>query len=307
LVARERDVDVEPGIDADVAGGDDLPVVLERERRRAGGVGGKRGRRHATDPEAGVGCAVRHETKNRELVVEERRAVGHIQGSHDDLPVGCEGDVGRVRRWERNGRDAARSEGGVERAGSLEAHDHHVVVDAAGDDDLAVGLNGDRLRNVGERAEVHDDRAAGAETGVERAVGIVAHDGHVDVEAGLEVITHDDDLAVRLQRHVGRGVLERTEGRRHEPARSERQVGRTVGVVPPDAEVEVVAVREVAGGDELPVRLACERVGHAVVAAVRDGGRSVHAERRIERAARGVAGEREVATAVSGEDDPAIR
>ena len=69
-----------------------------------------------------------------------------------------------------------------------------------GDDDLAVGLHGDRVGLVDRAGEVGRDDAVAAEARVEGAVGLVADDAEVAVGAGPVGAPDDHEAAVGMQR-----------------------------------------------------------------------------------------------------------
>lgn len=73
-----------------------------------------------------------------------------------------------------------------------------VVPRVAGDDDLAVGLDGDGADEVVAAGEVGQDDAAGTEGGVQRAVGIVPRQGEVFVAGAVGAIPGGEDIAVGL-------------------------------------------------------------------------------------------------------------
>jgi len=159
-----------------------------------------------------------------------------------DLPFGRRGDV--VER-------------GVEGAVRVEADDHEVgiaPVPGAGDDDLAVVLDGDGAGSV-VAAEVVAELSVAAEGGIGGAVGVEAGDGDVVGVAGGCAgvgVADGDDLAVGLQGDGG-GAFDAAEGAGAEgevrPAvATERCVEGAVGVVADQGEVGGPAV-PIAGDD----------------------------------------------------------
>ena len=123
-----------------------------------------------------------------------------------------------------------------------------------GDDDLAVAFDHDIECRVGAAKEDDDDLAASAEA----AIGVDAHNGHVEGAAGGLADHHD--LAVALHRDVAADaeVDAREEAGRHD---AEGSVGATVGEEPHEPERRRDAARVNAAGDEnLAVGLANSHV-----------------------------------------------
>ncbi|MCR5864877.1 hypothetical protein LRS14_06360 [Aquincola sp. J276] len=138
-----------------------------------------------------------------------RAGIAGITADHD-AAVGLHGDAGTdgpaIGGMEGGENTATGAKAAVQRAVGQQPHGGEAVGGAAdgitSEHDLAVGLP----RHAGELAETfiqrHDGHAAGAEAGVQRAVGVVAHHGAVQVAVG----THHQQLAVRLQQ-VGAGEV----------------------------------------------------------------------------------------------------
>ena len=209
-VVAERRVEVAVGA---VAGEQEVAVDARRRAcSRRSRIWPSRRQRDA------VGDVVGAEVGDRLAAVAERaveRAVGGVAherdvlvgGAGDDDPaVGLDRDArGRRRRscrgrWSRCRR---RAEARVERAVGVVADEREVAVDARragrepGDDDLAVGLDGDRVGLVAAAEDVGRDDPVGAEAGVGRAVGPVADDAEVAVREARRVGAADgDDPAV---------------------------------------------------------------------------------------------------------------
>ena len=108
-----------------------------------------------------------------------------------------------------------------------------------GDDDPAVGLDDERAGVVGLRAEVGGHDPVAAEVLVARAVGVVANEREVAVDAVAGREPGDHDLAVGLDGD-GVGLVAAAEDvGLDDPVGAEAGVGRAVGPVAGDAEVEL--------------------------------------------------------------------
>ena len=206
---------------------------------------------------------------------------------HDDLAVGLDGNSDRLCNLCRPGskirgrRDSAvGAEGRVVSAVGVQPRDADVQVrtvgrrDAAGDDDLAVGLDRHAVRLgvvIGAPVEGDGALAGGVEGGVERAVyGVQPRDGEVVGPGGVGLgKAGDDDFAVGLDRHAARLVVIAAEddGAPALPAELPGAVGVEGGVVlavacqPHDGEVPVlrrkswVCVQLAASDDDLAIGL----------------------------------------------------
>ena len=174
-------------------------------------------------------------------------------------------------------------------------------------DDLAVGREGavdtDLVR--GEQGHVRGLHAAAREAGVERAVRVVA--GERECVGGL---SDRHDPAVGLNRDAVAEVVPAEVGGLPAVA-AERRVERAVGVVAGQLEVarevgaEAVGPRAVTGDDDPAVGLDRDPFAGVVRAAEVGGLPAVAAERRVERAVREIAGQREVADR-GASPDPAL-
>ena len=130
--------------------------------------------------ERGVEAAVGAVAGEQEVAVDGAERVAGDRRS----PAGGQRDaVGDVVGAEVGDRRAAVAEVRVEAAVGSVAREGDVLAGAAGDDDPAVRLDRERAGVVGPRAEVGGDDAVRAEARVERAVGVVAGEREVAVDA----------------------------------------------------------------------------------------------------------------------------
>ncbi len=148
------------------------------------------------------------------------------------------------------------------------------------DDDAAIGLDEQR-RDFGDgcRAERGAGDAAGAERGIQGTVGGDAR----DVRAAAAARAHgagDDDLSVRLQRHLGGRIgIGAIDGEVQAAVAGEACIQAAVAV---QAQHQRVVARG-AGGDDLAVALDRQCVQPVGAAAVVDD-RTTTAERGVQRA-----------------------
>ncbi len=178
--------------------------------------------------------------------------------------------------------DARRELGGRPQRVHAVAHRHAAAAVEVADE---VGA---RARELGGGAQ--DEHAVG-DAHVAVAVGVGAEPGRGDVVArdGERVGdggTADDEVPVSLHRERN-GAAARG---RDDAAVPEARIERSVGVVAGDHEGGDAVDRAVAGDDVAAVRLACQRAARAE----RRRHAPAAAERRVERAVGGVAGEREL-------------
>ena len=250
-----------------------------------------------------VGEVVRAEVGDRDALVAERGVdlagvgVAHERdvavdraGDHDPPVAGLDHEGTRdVRPRSQIGRDdPVAAEARVERAVAEVAGQREVVVRAqragpggeSGDDDLAVGLHGDRVGLVDLTGEVGLDDAAVSEAGIETAVGVVADDSEVAVEAGPVSATDDHESALRIERRIEGFVGLTAEVGRDDAAVPEAGIEIAVGVVTREREVDAAAHGATTDSDDAAVGLEEDGLGLAVA----DHGRhpAVATERRIE-------------------------
>jgi len=166
-------------------------------------------------------------------------------------PVGAEGRVGRPRR--REAKDGEKN-----------------LLATGARDDLAARREIQTAETV-VRHERRADDAAGAERRVERAVGQVAEQQQV-MARRVGAVPAYDDSAVGRDLHAS-GAFAAAEVRDDEPAVAEGGVGRAVGVVTADRDVEIVGEAEslVEGARADDHRLAVGLDGHVFRRALIDG------------------------------------
>ena len=295
------------------ARGDDLAVLLQRDRR--GAVIAATGvRRHlAAGTERRVEAAVRAVAGEREVLVEgvvALRAGG--EAGDDDPAVGLHHDPGGdvVVTGEVGDHLAAPAEAGVQPAVRGVAGQGEVEgLGGTGDDDPPVRLERHRVGVLEPGPEVRHRSAGEAEAGVHAAVAVVAHEREV---AGGRAC--DDDATVGLQddgpdevgpaRDVGGDGARPAEGG-VEPA--VRQVAH-------EPEVATSGCRDDRSGhDDPPVGLHRDALGVVDVTAEVGGHPAAGAERRVQGAVGAVADQREIAARPGvvaldpRDDDPPVR
>jgi hypothetical protein len=186
------------------------------------------------------------------VVTDECEVAVVCEADRDDLAVRLERHTGRhvvagKVEPEVSCLLAVAGEARVERAVGVEAGERPgaevgpVFAGEADHDDLAVALDRDPVRPVLEAIERSRLLAVAGEARVERAVRVVAGDRE---EATLRCGADHDDLAVALERHPSRPVVEATEVGPLLAVPGEARVQRPVGVVAGEGEV-VVTVKGV--------------------------------------------------------------
>ena len=219
-----------------------LAVGLHSDTLPGSIIGPDSGGEYAVAGEGGVQRAVAVVTHHGEVVV----AVG-AGPRHQDLAVGLHSDAVSFVMAQSNsrGEHAVAGEAGVQRAVAVVTHQCDVFVAAvpAGSrhQDLAVGLHGDAVSSVMARTNVRREHAVARETGVQRSVGVVTHQGEIII-AAVEASPCHQDLAVGLHGHAACSVIARTNGSSKLAVARETGIQRAVGVVTRQCEVIIAAV-----------------------------------------------------------------
>ena len=161
---------------------------------------------------AGVEAAVGIKTHHHAIVVATHRAVTH---GHN-LAIGLQSHIEQKVVGAKTGAGlAAGAETRIERpvfgvADQTKTEHARDTVCVTANDDHAVGLNQQTVSCVLSANKVGDDTSAGAETGVERAIGVVAREGEVSVST-VEGPTGNNDFAIGLHGSRRGTVITRTQ------------------------------------------------------------------------------------------------
>lgn len=174
----------------------DLAVGLDGDGPTSIGNGGKVSRHLPAVAEAGIQIAVG-------VVAREGKTIPPGSTRHN-LAIRLNDDASDkvVAATEVSRHLAARTEAGVHRAVSVEAHKSKVTVSSAGQYDLSVSSNrNDWEIIVNAIAEIRRHDSAGAESGIETAIGVVARNGDSAPRLGIVInaCSNQDNLAVGLK------------------------------------------------------------------------------------------------------------
>ena len=168
--------------------------------------------------------------------------------------------------------------------------------------DAGAGLNDERPAQVVAGQKVEGSLASHSEGGVQRAVDVVAGNGHL-VPHGREAIARGptgDHLSVRLNPHGASVGVERADLRRDDARTAETSIEGSAGQIAHEPELPAAAVP---GNDDSSARRESHRVGD-VFAWRRRHDDAARAEARIESAAREIANEGEVRLGVRSSSRP---
>ncbi len=226
-----------------------------------------------------------------------------ISGRHDLAIDLHRQSIGLIKAAaEIGGEQAIATEGGVQAAIGIVAHQGEIIVTdnpgISGDQDLAIGLHRHSLGIIIAATDSGGEQTIAAEGGVQTAIGVVAHQGEIIVTADPG-IPSNYDLAIGLHRHITGYIMAAADSGGEQAIAAEGGVQTAIGIVARQGEIVVTASFSIPGDHDPAIGLHRHGMGIIIVAAEIGGEQAIAAEGGVQAAIGVVAHQGEIVVTVS--------